>query len=203
MLFGFYATFAAAGAYGFLGGALLLVTWFYFGSTIVLVGGLVNTVLTDTGAYAADTMEPDETRAERRRELLSQLMTDEDDSAPDIVDLRDELRELQADVESFEEDIEERTVEKPELESELKTYVRKRMRRGHARGWGPYLVLLYGTIMTVAAFFWLQQWTAVLAMAVIWLSTLGLYTLMLLFGFGISAVSIPGRISDRISNLRS
>ncbi|WP_158058718.1 YihY/virulence factor BrkB family protein [Halorussus halophilus] len=203
VLFGFYAQVAGSNAYGFLAGALLLVTWFYFGSTIVLLGGVVNTVLTNTGSYAERTTEPDETRAERRRELLSQLMTDEDDSAPDIVELRDELRELQADVESFEEDIEERTVEKPELESELKGYVRKRMRRGHARGWGPYLVLLYGTVMTVAAFFWLQNWTAVFAMAVIWLSTLGLYTLMLLFGFGISAVSVPGRIADRISNLRS
>jgi hypothetical protein len=129
-------------------------------------------------------------------------MTD-DESAPDIVELRDELRELRADVESFEDDIESRTVEKPEVESELKQYVRKRMRRGHARGWGPYLVLLYGTVMTLGAFYWLRGAWAIFAMGVLWLSTLGLYVLMVMFGFGASALSLPGRISDRIGNFRS
>ncbi|UPV75457.1 YihY/virulence factor BrkB family protein [Halorussus limi] len=202
VLFRIYAAASSTGPSQFLGTALLLVTWLYFASILVLLGGVVNVVLANRGSYAERTKESETDRIERKQELLSQYMTD-DESAPDIVELRDELRELRADVESFEEDIETRTVEKPEVESELKQYVRKRMRRGHARGWGPYLVLLYGTAMTIAAFFWLEQFWAIFAMAVIWLSTLGLYALMVMLGFGVGVMSLPGRISDRIGNLRS
>ncbi|WP_276279865.1 YhjD/YihY/BrkB family envelope integrity protein [Halorussus caseinilyticus] len=202
VLFRIYAGVSSTSPSQFLGTALLLVTWLYFASVLVLLGGVVNVVLADRGSYAERTREPDETRIERKQELLSRYMTD-DESAPDIVELRDELRELRADVESFEEDIETRTVEKPEVESELKQYVRKRMRRGHARGWGPYLVLLYGTVMTLGAFFWLRGAWAIFAMAIVWLSTLGLYTLMVMFGFGIGVLSLPGRITDRIGNFRS
>jgi hypothetical protein len=77
------------------------------------------------------------------------------------------------------------------------------MRRGHARGWGPYLVLLYGTVMTLGAFYWLQSWWAIFAMVVVWLATLGLYALMVMLGFGVGLVSLPGRVTDRISNFRS
>ena len=202
VLFRIYAGFTSTGPSQFLGTALLLVTWLYFASILVLLGAVVNVVLANRGSYAERTKEPEATRVERKQELLSRYMTD-DESAPDIVELRDELRELRADVESFEEDIESRTVEKPEVESELKQYVRKRIRRGRARGWGPYLVLLYGTAMTIAAFAWQNGGWAIAAMLVVWLSTLGLYTLMVLFGVGVSAVGLPGRISDRISNLRS
>jgi YihY family inner membrane protein len=202
VLFRVYAGVSSTGPSQFLGTALLLVTWLYFASILVLLGAVVNIVLANRGSYAERTGEPEATRIERKRELLSQYMTD-DESAPDIVELRDELRELRADVESFEDDIESRTVEKPEVESELKQYVRKRMRRGHARGWGPYLVLLYGTVMTLGAFYWLRGAWAIFAMGVLWLSTLGLYVLMVMFGFGASALSLPGRISDRIGNFRS
>jgi YihY family inner membrane protein len=202
VLFRVYASASSTGPSQFLGTALLLVTWLYFASILVLLGGVVNIVLANRGSYAERTEEPEAKRIERKRELLSQYMTD-DESAPDIVELRDELRELRADVESFEDDIESRTVEKPEVESELKQYVRKRMRRGHARGWGPYLVLLYGTVMTLGAFYWLRGAWAIFAMGVLWLSTLGLYVLMVMFGFGASALSLPGRISDRIGNFRS
>jgi YihY family inner membrane protein len=202
VLFRIYAGVTSTGPSQFLGTALLLVTWLYFASILVLIGGVVNVVLANRGSYAERTKETESTRIERKQELLSRYMTD-DESAPDIVDLRDELRELRADVESFEEDIETRTVEKPEVESELKQYVRKRMRRGHARGWGPYLVLLYGTAMTIAAFYWLQQFWAIFAMAVVWLSTLGLYALMVMLGFGVGVLSLPGRIGDRIGNFRS
>jgi YihY family inner membrane protein len=202
VLFRVYASASSTGPSQFLGTALLLVTWLYFASILVLLGAVVNIVLANRGSYAERTEEPEATRIERKRELLSQYMTD-DESAPDIVELRDELRELRADVESFEDDIESRTVEKPEVESELKQYVRKRMRRGHARGWGPYLVLLYGTVMTLGAFYWLRGAWAIFAMGVLWLSTLGLYVLMVMFGFGASALSLPGRISDRIGNFRS
>ena len=202
VLFRIYAQFSSTGPSQFLGTALLLVTWLYFGSIVLLLGTVVNVVIAERGSYAERTKDDEQARIERKQEILAQYMTD-DESAPDIVDLRDELRELRADVESFEEDIESRTVEKPEVESELKSYVRKQMRRGHARGWGPYLVLLYGTAMTIAAFAELTGGWAIGAMLVIWLSTLGLYTLMVMLGFGISAASLPGRISDRVSNLRS
>ncbi|WP_276299253.1 YihY/virulence factor BrkB family protein [Halorussus lipolyticus] len=202
VLFRVYAGVSSTSPSQFLGTALLLVTWLYFASILVLLGAVVNIVLANRGSYAKRTKQPEETRIERKRKLLSQYMSD-DESAPDIVELRDELRELRADVESFEEDIESRTVEKPEVESELKQYVRRRMRRGHARGWGPYLVLLYGTAMTLGAFYWLRGAWAIFAMGVVWLSTLGLYVLMVMFGFGASALSLPARISDRIGNFRS
>ena len=131
-------------------------------------------------------------------------MTDDtEQSAPDIVELRDDVERLHSEFEEFEHDVDERTVQKSKLESELKGYVRRRMRRGHARGWGPYLVLLYGTAMTLGAFWWLNGGWAILAMLVIWLSTLGLYTLMMLVGFGVSAAGVPGRVGGRIKDWRS
>ncbi|WP_243700464.1 YihY/virulence factor BrkB family protein [Halorussus pelagicus] len=202
VLFRIYAGVSSTSPSQFLGTALLLVTWLYFASILVLLGGVVNVVLANRGSYAERTKQSETERIERKQKLLSRYMTD-DESAPDIVELRDELRELRADVESFEEDIESRTVEKPEVESELKQYVRKRMRRGHARGWGPYLVLLYGTAMTIAAFYWLEQFWAIFAMTIVWLSTLGLYALMVMLGFGVGVLSLPGRIGDRIGNFRS
>ena len=107
--------------------------------------------------------------------------------------LREELEDLRAEVAEFEEEIEDRTVHREAVEDDLRSYVRRRLRRGHARGWGPYLVLLYGTAMTIGAFVELEGVWAILAMIVIWLSTLGLYTLMVLFGVGIAALYAPGR----------
>ncbi|PSP55623.1 YihY/virulence factor BrkB family protein [Halobacteriales archaeon QS_1_67_19] len=202
VLFRVYAGVSSTNPSQFLGTALLLVTWLYFGGIVLLLGAVVNVVLAERGGYAERTKEPAESRLERKQELLSQYMTD-DESAPDIVELRDELRELRADVESFEEDIESRTVEKPEVESDLKQYVRKRMRRGHARGWGPYLVLLYGTAMTLGAFYWLRGFWAVFAMSVVWLSTLGLYVVMVALGFGVGVLGLPSRIGNRLGNFRS
>jgi hypothetical protein len=114
----------------------------------------------------------------------------------------DDLDDLRQEMDAFEEEIEGRTVHRDELESDLKQYVRRRVRRGHATGWGPYLVLLYGTAMTLGAFYFLSGPWAVLAMLVIWLSTLGLYTLMVLVGVTVTAVGLPGRIIDRLRNLR-
>ena len=116
-----------------------------------------------------------------------------------------DVRALREDVAAFAEDIEERTVERPALKEELERYVRQRQRRGHARGWGPYLVLLYGTVMTVAAFFspFLGGGWAILAMLVIWLSVLGLYVLFVLVGLIGGALGLPGRLRDRIGEFRS
>lgn len=115
----------------------------------------------------------------------------------------EDLEDLEERIESFEDEIEDRTVHREELERELKGYVRKRTRRGRARGWGPYLVLLYGTAMTLGAFFFLGSLLAVLAMIIIWLSTLGLYALMVLIGATSTALGLPGRIARRLGQLRN
>ena len=203
--FGFQAYFEQAGRfaiYGVLGGALLLVTLFYFGGILLLLGAVVNVVLAGPPPFRKTKGESE--AKERQQADRGDYMTDDtDQSAPDILELRDNLREVQADLEEFEQDIDERTVEKPQLESELKQYVRSRMRRGHARGWGPYLVLLYGTLMTLGAFRWLDGGWAIAAMVVVWLSTLGLYSLMLLVGAGVSALGVPGRVAGRVGDWRS
>ena len=120
---------------------------------------------------------------------------DEEDVAreAEVDDLRERIDALRRELESFETDVEERTIHRSEIESELRGYVRSRVRRGHARGWGPYLVLLYGTAMTVGAFYMLTGGWAILAMFVIWLSTLGLYTLMLVVGAVYGVASLPVR----------
>lgn len=123
---------------------------------------------------------------------------DEGRPAPDIGELDERVAELRADLDA----IDDRTIEKPAVEAELKRYVRRRMRRGHARGWGPYLVLLYGTVMTLGAFYFLEEWVAIAAMLVVFLSTLGLYTLFLLVGVGLNLVSVPGRAVDAVRDRR-
>lgn len=112
----------------------------------------------------------------------------------------DTLRER---IEEFEAEIESRTVHREELKRELKGYVQKRTRRGRARGWGPYLVLLYGTVMTVGAFFFLGGLVAISAMLVIWLSTLGLYALMVTVRLTAAALELPGRVGRALSGLRN
>lgn len=114
-----------------------------------------------------------------------------------------DVEALRGDVVAFAEEVEDRIIERDALEDDLEEYVRKRQRRGHARGWGPYLVLLYGTVMTLGAFFWLSGGWAILAMIVVWLSTLGLYVLMALVGLLGTAIGAPGRLTERIRDFRS
>ncbi len=123
---------------------------------------------------------------------------DEGRPAPDIEELEERVAELRADLDA----VDDRTVRKPALEAELKRYVRSRMRRGHARGWGPYLVLLYGTAMVLGAFRWLDGWFAIGAMIVLFLSTLGLYTLFVLVGVGLNVIEVPGRALDAVRDRR-
>lgn len=123
-------------------------------------------------------------------------------AAPDIAALEREVDELREELSTFESDVEERTVDRSSLERELKGYVRRRLRRGHATGWGPYLVLLYGTAMTIGAFYYLRGGWAILAMIVLWLSTLGLYVMMVLVGAGISLLGLPGRTREAITDWR-
>jgi len=94
-----------------------------------------------------------------------------------VAALQEEVSRLRTEFDAFEDDVERRTVDKPAVESELKRYVRSRMRRGHARGWGPYLVLRYGTVLILGAFSFLDGLYAIAAMLILGLSTLGLYTL--------------------------
>ena len=115
-----------------------------------------------------------------------------------VDELGERVDSLRRELESFETDVEERTVHRSEIESELRGYVRARLRRGHARGWGPYLVLLYGTAMTIGAFYLLSGGWAILAMFVIWLSTLGLYVLMLIVGVILGIASLPGRAIRKV-----
>jgi len=118
-------------------------------------------------------------------------------------DSRDEeIRELRERLAEFEDEVEERTVKRDDLERDLKRYVRRKVRSGKARGWGPYLVLLYGTVMTLGAFTQLSGGWAVLAMLVIWLSTLGLYALMLIVSGGLSAAQLPFKLRDTVADRR-
>ena len=116
---------------------------------------------------------------------------------------REEVAAIRRDVEAIKEDLETRTVPRSEVESDLRRYVRRRLRRGHARGWGPYLVLLYGTVMTLGAFYYLGGVWAVAAMLVIWLSTLGLYVFMAVVGTVLGVGSAPGRLIETIRDWRS
>ena len=119
-----------------------------------------------------------------------------------VDDLAAELADLEDEVDGVRTRLDEKTVHRDEIRDELKRYVRKRQRRGHATGWGPYLVLLYGTAMTVAAFYYLNDWAAVAAMGVVWLSTLGLYVVMVLVGLGLGAVRKLGGLRDLVGRFR-
>jgi YihY family inner membrane protein len=229
-VFGIYT--ANAGSfelYGVLGGVLLLLVWFYFGGLILLVGAAINVVL---GERVGDRqLQQGPLRRASQRASMSEAdgPTDEepaedpsDNSDSRTVDAdgptgkrdpdvsaritQEDIDELRRELDEMEEYLEERTVDRDEFKSELKgdlkRYVRSKTRRGRATGWGPYLVLLYGTAMTLGAFVYLSNGWAILAMLVIWLSTLGLYTLMVIVGATVKGAGIPFRIVNKLRNLR-
>ena len=223
--FSLYTAFAGTYAfYGALGGVFLVLTWLYFGSIVVVLGAVLNAVLAGrdqdrqlqspgarqvrTEAMTDDDTGPDETSADDsavddRTAADARTSARTRDRADDPEVLLEEIERLRDELESFEADVERRTVQKESLESELKRYVRRRARRGHARGWGPYLVLLYGTVLALGAFYFLEGWAAIVAMFVVWTSVLGVYLLMVLFGTGLSLLGVPGRLRDRIGERRS
>jgi len=215
--FRIYAASAGNEAYGVLGGALLLVTLLYFGGLVLLIGVVLNAVLADRIDTAMSQSEPDtDTDTDTDIDDPEAPSDDSDDPEPsgggagpsigtgpsDAEELEAEVAELRRRLAEFEEEVDDRTVHREELEADLRRYVRRRVRRGKARGWGPYLVLLYGTAMTLGAFELLSGGWAVLAMLVIWLSTLGLYTLFVLVGVGLSLAGSPGRLRDAIRERR-
>ena len=124
------------------------------------------------------------------------------ETAEEVAAVRTDVDQLREQLQAMDERLEERTVSRSDLEADLKQYVRSRQRRGHARGWGPYLVLLYGTAMTLGAFFYLEGVWAIAAMLVVWLSTLGLYALMALVGLGIGGLAALGKLRDLVGSLR-
>jgi YihY family inner membrane protein len=207
-VFGIYAQQAGGSVAGALGALLLLMTWFYFSGILILTGAVVNAV---TGGRTGDDRDRQLQHAGGRRDESAEMSEGEPDfegrvepsGAPDISDLERQVEELRADLDDFERDVDERTLPKADVEAELKRYVRRRMRRGKARGWGPYLVLLYGTVMTLGAFFFLDGVWAIVAMLVLFLSTLGLYTLFILVGVGFNALSVPARAADAVRDRRS
>lgn len=230
-VFGLYASNAGQyEAYGVIGGILLLLTWLYIGGVLIILGAVLNSVLMNrdndadgageettetttaadgTGTATDSPREPGpdvgagtDDATESTRTAHDEAGTGRRGPAPDVVGLQDEVRSLRTDLDTFRADIEDRTVGKEDVESDLKKYVRKRIRRGHATGWGPYLVLLYGTVMTLGAFFFLTGGWAIAAMLVLWLSTLGLYVVMVTVGTGLGVLGFPGRINDAISNWR-
>ncbi|WP_126662077.1 YihY/virulence factor BrkB family protein [Haloterrigena salifodinae] len=227
--FSLYAAFAGDYViYGALGAVFLVLAWLYLGAIILVFGAVLNAVLANrevdrqlqspghrqfsteamtddaTGAdegatddHAGTATESAEAGSSRRRSARTR------DRSEDPEALREEIERLRDRVDSFEDNVERRTVEKESLESELKRYVRRKQRRGHATDWGPYLVLLYGTAMSIGAFYFLEGGWAILAMLVVWTSTLGVYVLMVLFGFGISVLGLPGRVRDIVGERRS
>ncbi|GAD53068.1 inner membrane protein YihY, formerly thought to be RNase BN [Halarchaeum acidiphilum MH1-52-1] len=168
-----------------LGGTVLPATWLYVSGTVIMGGAVLNGVL--AGRTDDTETEPDERRVE----------TDggRTEAAPDVT-------ALQRRVDALERELDEKTVRRDALESDLKGYVRSRVRRNHARGWGPYLVLLYGTVMTLGAFYWLDGGWAILAMLVIGFSTLGLYTVMVLVGVSLNALGVPGKVAGWLRSKR-
>ena len=188
-------------AYGIIGGVLLLVTFLYFGGLILLLGAVLNAVLAGRADERTGVALSRDARPSQLTTTLEGTMTrDRPDDDASAEELREELDAMYDELDRFEDRIEERTVHRDEIERDLKKYVRSRLRRGKARGWGPYLVLLYGTAMTIGGFYLLPGGWAVAAMLVIWLSTLGLYALMLIVGTTLTVAGLPGRLKDRFES---
>ena len=202
-VFQLYANVASQSAYGVVGGVILLVTWLYIAGAVIILGAVVNVVLAENREPGPEPEAVGEVDANRQFqgewESASKHMEERDPrGAPDVNELADDVEELRAELERFESDVDERTVDRPQLEADLKAYVRSRMRQGKARGWGPYLILLYGTAMSLGAFYWLTGWVAVAAMLVAFTSSLGIYVIFVLFGGVIGAATTAAGVADRL-----
>ncbi|WP_436927756.1 ribonuclease BN [Halosimplex amylolyticum] len=155
----------------------------------------------DPGPAADRATEADGGSAEER-ESPGTRGTSRDRERSDPETAGDEVAELREELDALRTRIDEKTVHRDDIRAELRRYVRKRQRRGHATGWGPYVVLLYGTAMTVAAFYYLGNWAAVAAMLVVWLSTLGLYVFMVVVGSFLAAGRKAAGLRDLVGKFR-
>lgn len=199
--FQIYANVASTSAYGVVGGVILLVTWLYIAGAVIILGAVVNVVLAENREPGPEPETADDPNRQFQGEWESasyHMEEREPRGAPDVTELADDVEELRAELERFESDVGERTVDRPQLEADLKAYVRSRMRQGKARGWGPYLILLYGTAMSLGAFRWLDGWAAVAAMLVAFTSSLGIYVIFVLFGGVIGAATTAAGVADRL-----
>ncbi|GAA0298047.1 YihY/virulence factor BrkB family protein [Halarchaeum salinum] len=188
----YVATVGSPDLYGVLGAAVLLITWLYVSGTVIMGGAVLNAVL--AGRTDDTATEPDERRVE----------TDGGRAGADggRTEPTPDVTALQHRVESLERELDEKTVDRDAFEDDLKGYVRSRVRRNHARGWGPYLVMLYGTVMTLGAFYWLDGPWAILAMLVVGFSTFGLYVFMTIVGVSLNALGVPGRVAGWLRSKR-
>ena len=203
-VFTVYAALAgSADLYGVIGGVLLLVTWFYDASLLLLLGAVVNATL--TGERGRDR----HLQQVAGRTNLSMTDDDGEGETPPPGDpdepvepaSEEELQRVREELREFREDVDDRTLHREAIEDDLRSYVRSEMRGGHARGWGPYVVLLYGTLMTLGAFYYITNGlAAIAAMFVIWLSTLGLYVVMVMVGTGLNLAELPARAIGRVRN---
>jgi YihY family inner membrane protein len=199
--FQLYARTASASTYDVVGGVILLVTWLYIAGAVIILGAVVNVVLTENREPGDDpdaAGKPNRQFQEEWGPASVHMEEREPQGAPDVTELADDVEELRAELERFETDVDRRTVDRPQLEADLKAYVRSRMRRGKARGWGPYLILLYGTAMSLGAFYWLSGWVAIAAMLVAFTSSLGIYVIFVLFGGIIGAATTAAGVADRL-----
>ncbi|MFB6087949.1 MAG: hypothetical protein ABEJ85_05460 [Haloarculaceae archaeon] len=151
----------------------------------------------DESGLSGDSLADVRTDLEVLRRKLADLEEEVDDRAE-----REDVGAIREDLDALAERIDERTVHREDLEGELRRYVRKRVRRGHATGWGPYLVLLYGTVMTVAAFYYLGDPWAIFAMFVVWLSTLGMFVFMVVVGSVLGVGKRLGSLRDLLGKIR-
>ena len=154
---------------------------------------------TETGT-GTGTANPDRPEAATATDPAGSEYTLEEEHA-----LQREIERLRTELDAFEMEVEDRVVDREDLEGDLEDYVDSRVRSSKARGWGPYLVLLYGTATTVAIAFGnsLTGWLAILAILVAFLSTLGLYVLMVMVGLGISAATSSKKLIDIVQSRRS
>lgn len=197
-VFQIYANTATTTAYGVVGGVILLVTWLYIAGAVIILGAVVNVVLVEGREPGDEPDDPNRQFQEEWEPASVHMEEREPQGAPDVTELADDVEELRAELERFETDVDRRTVDRPQLEADLKAYVRARMRQGKARGWGPYLILLYGTAMSLGAFYWLSGWVAIAAMLVAFTSSLGIYVIFVLFGGIIGAATTAAGIADRL-----
>ena len=154
---------------------------------------------TDSGT-GTEVTDPDRPEAAAATDPAGSEYTLEEEYA-----LQREIERLRTELDAFEMEVEDRVIDREDLEGDLEDYVDSRVRSSKARGWGPYLVLLYGTAMTVAIAFGnsLTGWLAILAILVAFLSTLGLYVLMVMVGLGISTATSSKKLIDIVQSRRS